>query len=282
MRRALQGVCLAGCLALALHVDGADDNAREIVRRAVARSERNSQAPLNYTYLQRDEMRELDSAGRVKKRTIETWDVTPLEGSPYRRLVARDDRPLSPEEQKTEDEKLRASNEQRRKETPQQRARRLADWQRRRDRQRQPVKELPDAFNFTLLGEEQIDGRPVYRIDALPKPGYKPKSQLANFFPKVRLRLWIDATDYEGAKVEMETLGPISFGGFLLRLSKGTRLTIEQTRVNDEVWLPKHVSLIAQARILLLKGFNRDLDFTFSGYKKFEVDSHVVAVTAKP
>ena len=282
MRRALQGVCLLGGLALVLPAKDAGENAREIVRRAVERSQGNSQTSLDYTYLQRQEVRELDSAGKVKKRTIETWDVTLLEGSPYRRLVARNDRPLSPDEQKAEDEKLRASNEQRRKETPEQKARRMSDWQRRREREQQPVRELPDAFNFTLLGAEQIDGRPVYRIEAEPKPGYKPKSQLANFFPKVKLRLWIDEADYAAARVEMETLGTISFGGFLVRLSKGTRLTIEQARVNNEVWLPKHVTLNAEARVLLFKGFNRDLDFTFSGYKKFEVDSHVMAMTAKP
>lgn len=282
MRRALQGVCLLGGLALVVRAEDAGNRAREIVRRVVERSQQNSKISLDYTYLQRQEVRELDSAGRVRKRTIETWDVTLLEGSPYRRLVGRNDRPLSPEEQKAEDDKRRASNQQRRSETQEQKARRLADWQRRRERQEQPVKELPDAFNFSLLGEEQIDGRPVYRIDAVPKPGYKPKSQLANFFPKVKLRLWIDKADFEAARVEMETLGTISFGGFLVRLSKGTRLTIEQTRVNDEVWLPKHVALTAEARILLLKGFNRDLDFTFSDYKKFQVDSHVVAMAARP
>jgi len=53
---------------------------------------------------------------------------------------------------------------------------------------------------------------------------------------------------------------------------------IEQTRVNNEVWLPREVLLTAAARILLVKGFNRELAFTFSDYKKFQVDSHVVAV----
>jgi hypothetical protein len=52
--------------------------------------------------------------------------------------------------------------------------------------------------------------------------------------------------------------------------------------VSDGVWLPKQFSVTAAARILLLKGFNRELDFTFSDYKKFQVDSHVVAFSAKP
>ena len=258
------------------------EDARDIVRRAVEQNERNSQSARNYTYLQRQETRELDRSGQVKSRKIETWDITWLEGSPYRRLVGRNDKPLSPDEQKAEEEKLRSSNEERRKETSEERARRLADWQRRVDRQREPVKELPDAFDFTLSGEEQLASRPVYRIDALPKRGYQPKSQISNFFPKVKLRLWIDKQDSQGARIEMEVLDTISFGGFLVRLSKGTRLMIEQTRVNDEVWLPKEVSLAASARILLVKALNRELDLTFSGYKKFQVESKVVAVAEKP
>lgn len=269
------------CVLLASGWLSAAPDAREIVRRAVEQNEQNFQVSRNYTYLQRQEVRELDRSGQVKSRKIETWDITLLEGSPYRRLVARNDQPLSAEDQKAEQERLEYSTEQRRKETSEQRARRLAEWQRRIDRQREPVRELPDAFDFTLTGEEQLEGRPVYRIDASPKRGYKPRSQFASFFPKVKLRLWIDQQDYQGAKVEMETLDTISFGGFLLRVSKGTHLTIEQTLVNDEVWLPKAVSLTAAARILLLKGFNREMDFRFSGYKKFQVDSHVVAVAGQ-
>lgn len=260
----------------------AAQDAREIVRRAVDRDRQNRADARDYTYLQRQDVRELDHTGQVKSRRIETWDITLLEGSPYRRLVARDDRPLSPEEQKSEDERLRLSDEQRQKETGEQRARRLADWQRRLDRQHDAVKEVPDAFEFTRLPDEQLEGRPVYRIDANPKPGFKPKSQIAAIFPKIKMRMWIDKADYEGAHVEMEVLETISFGGFLLRLSKGSRMVIDQTRVSDGVWLPKQFSVTAAARILLLKGFNREFDLTFSDYKKFQVDSHVVAFSAKP
>ncbi len=257
---------------------GADP--REIVRRSVEANTRNSEAARNYKFLERQDMRDLDGAGNVKSRRIETWDVTLLEGSPYRRLISRNDQPLSAEEQKAEDEKLRQSNEQRRKETDADRERRLGEWQRRQDRQREPVRELPDAFDFTQAADQQWNGRTVYVIDAMPHPGYKPKSRYAAFFPKVHLRLWIDKQDYSGVRVEMETLDTVSFGGFLLRLAKGSHLVIEQVPVNGEVWLPQHVSLSASARLLLLKGFHREMDFTFSDYKKFQVDSRVVAGAA--
>jgi len=46
-------------------------------------------------------------------------------------------------------------------------------------------------------------------------------------------------------------------------------------RVNDEVWLPKSFFVVAAARILLVKSLKREMEYTFSGYKKFQADSHV-------
>src|SRR6266540_159856 len=92
-------------------------DALEIVRRATELDRRNTEIARNYTYLERREQRDLDSHGRVKKTESTTQDVTLLEGSPYRRTVARDDRPLSPKEQQEEEAKLQRSIAQRSRET---------------------------------------------------------------------------------------------------------------------------------------------------------------------
>src|SRR5262245_29842339 len=102
-------------------------DAREIIRQAVERDRGISERARNYTFLQRQEVRKLDGSGKAKETEILTHEVTLLEGSPYYRLVARNDQPLSPAEQKQEDEKLRQNNEARRKETPEQRERRVAE-----------------------------------------------------------------------------------------------------------------------------------------------------------
>ena len=262
-------VCLPAILAA--------QDPREIVRRSVEIDRKNIEIARNYTYLERDEVRELDGSGKIKSTQIATWDVTLLEGSSYRRLVARNDQPLSPKEQKKEEDKLRRSIEERRKETEEQRQRRIADSERGRERRHEPLKEVPDAFDFRLIGEEALPSGEVYVIDATPKPGYKPKLPSAAYFPKVKARLWIDKTDYHWAKVEMETLDTISFGGFLIRLAKGGHVIIEQERVNQEVWLNKSVTIRASARLALIKGVHAELTTTFSDYKKFQVDSRMVS-----
>jgi hypothetical protein len=270
-------VMLAVCIPAIL----AAEDAREIVRRACVLDQKNAEVARNYTFLQREVESDLDSSGRPKNRQIRTWDVTFEEGSPYRRLVARNDQPLSASEQQQEAEKLERDMELRRKETAEQRGRRIAEWERRRARQREPLKELPDAFDFHMVGEEALNGGTAYVIDATPRPGYKPKSTATSFFPKVKARLWVDKSDFQWVKVEMESTDSISFGGFLLRLSKGAHLVLEQARVNQEVWLPKKVTLQASARLVLVKGYHKSLDMTFSQYKKFQTDSRVVPTEDK-
>jgi hypothetical protein len=261
------------CCALSL---AAADDPKEIVRRALQRNAHNDEVSRQYTFLQRDDVRMLDGAGKVKHRDLQTFDITLLEGSPYRRLIARDDKPLPPQEEKKQQEQLKRSIEQRHNETPAQRQQRIADWDRRRNRERENLKEVPDAFDFRLAGEEQIDGVPVWVIEGTPRVGFKPKSKEAAYFPKVKGRMWVTKSDYTPVKIAVETLDTISIGAFLVRLGKGGHIGVEFARVNDEVWLPKHVNVTASARVLLVKGFHFDADFAFSDYKKFSAESRIV------
>lgn len=255
----------------------AAQDAREIVRRSIELDQRNSDAARNYTYLERQLERQFDGSGKLKQQVLRTFDVTMQEGSPYRRLVARNDQPLSAEEQRNEQEKLQANIEQRRKETTAQRERRIADWERRRRKQREPLREVVDAFDFRITGEEALNGGEAWVIDATPHPGYKPKTTAGSVLPKMKARFWIDRHDYQWIKMEAETLDTVSFGAVLVRIAKGAHISMEQTRVNNEVWLPKRIALEGSARLFLVKGLHTQLDFTYSDYHKFQAESRVVA-----
>jgi hypothetical protein len=255
---------------------------REIVRRSVQLMDHNLAIARNYTFLERSETRELDSGAHVKSRKIVLYDVTMLEGSPYRRLVGKDDHALSPDEERIEQKKLQDSIAQRQKESPAERARRIAEWEKKRQREREPLNEVPDAFDFRISGEAQIDGRSAWIIEGTPRPGYRPHSGMARLFPKFRGKLWIDKADYQWVKTEAEATGDISWGLFLARLSKGARLDIRMTRVNDEVWLPMRIAAKASARLALVKKYNIESETSFSNYRKFQVDSQVVAIKPQP
>jgi len=250
---------------------------REIVRRAVQFASHNEPIARNYTFLQREELRTLNDTGATSKQNIQTWDITTLEGSGYRRLVARNDKPLPPQEEKQEQARLAASIDERRKETPEQRRHRIAEWEQRRRERREYFQEVPDAFDFKFAGEETLDGVDVWVIDGLPHPGYRPKSRFAAYLPKIKGRVWIAKSDFGMVKVDVETLDTISIGAFLVRVAKGSHLVMSQTHVNDEIWMPKRISLFAGARVLLVKGYRFDAEYSFMEYKKFQTDSRVVA-----
>jgi hypothetical protein len=266
--------CLTLFLCLPLLVAAQD--AQEIVRRALAEDSASTAASTNYTYMEQLEVRTLEGGGKYKVRQKELHDVTLLEGSPYRRLVSQNDKPLSAKDQAKEEERLRRSIEDRRHETEEQKKQRIAEWHRKEEKQHEPLHEIPDGFFLRLAPDESIDGQAVWVIDATPKPGYKPKTKSAFFLPKVKIRLWIAKEGYHPVKAEFETLDTISWGGVVARVSKGAHLLIEQTRVNNEVWLPKRILLTGSARIMLVKGFTGEVDLTYSGYKKFSAESRVV------
>ena len=248
----------------------------EIVRRATELDRRNTEISRSYTYIEHREQREEDGAGRAKKTESTTFDVTVLEGSPYRRLIARNDKPLSAKEQQLEEAKLLKSIVERRRETKEQREQRIAEWERKQQKQREPIKELVDAFTFTMAGEEAINGSEAWVIDAMPKPGYHPRTQATAFFPKVKLRIWVEKSGYHWVKLDMESLDTITFGGILFRMAKGSHLTVENTRVNNEVWLPKSAMLKGSVRIALVKVLRGEITYSFSDYKKFQADSRVI------
>lgn len=270
---------LVGSLVLVLCLPSllAAQNAAEIVRRALAEDTASEAIARNYTYLEKQELRTRDG-NTMKVRDSNTYDVTLLEGSPYRRLISHNGRPLSAADERKEQEKLRQSIEGRKHETEAQRQQRIADWHRKEEKQHEPLHEIPEAFNLRFDPDETIEGHPVYVIEGTPKPGYKPKTKTAFFLPKVKGRFWITKDGFQAVKIEFVTLDTISWGGIVARVSKGTRVTVELTRVNNEVWLPKRILVAGSARVLLVKGYTGELDLSYSGFKKFTVESRVVSM----
>ena len=110
-------------------------------------------------------------------------------------------------------------------------------------------------------------------IDGDPLPNYKPPLKDAKILPKVRLRLWIDKAEQQWVKVDIECIDTISWGLFIARIHKGSTIHLEQIKVNDEVWLPKHVGMKLDARIALLKNLDVAYDITFRDYQKFRTDA---------
>jgi len=231
----------------------------------------------NYTYTERQVENRLNSAGQVKSSEVNTYDVLEIYGEQVERLIEKDDKPLSQKDAAKEDAKIQKIIDKRKNESDGDRKKREEREEKDREDSRKFVTEVADAYNFKLVGSETVHGRPAWVIDGEPRPGYVPHMKEARFLPKFHGRVWIDKADLQLSKMDVECLDTISWGLFLARFHKGSRIMLEQTRVNDEVWLPAHLTAKIDVRLGLVKNFDVQLEQTFRDYKKFGSSTKVIA-----
>jgi hypothetical protein len=259
----------------ALGLSGQD--AREIVRKSVELDQANWLRMRDYTWVAHNSERHLDSKGNTKSTETAAWETLVLYGELHRRIIQRNGKPLPPDEQRKQQEKLDKAVAKLERETPDQRQRRLAELEKERRKDREFLREIPDLYDFRLEGDAKVDGYDAWEISATPKPNYRPKSGDAKPLLKIKGKIWIDKAEYQWVRLEAETTGVISFGLFLARLNPGAKLVFEQTRVNDEVWLPKREFTRGTGRLGLLVKIAMEQELTWSKYRKFQVDSKVVS-----
>jgi hypothetical protein len=255
-----------------------EDQIRELIRQTSEKDMENDKRQRDYTYIQREEEHKLDGKGEVKNTETKTSEIMEIYGEQIERLIAKDDKPLSDKEAKKEEEKIQKVIDKRKNESESDRKKREEKEEKEREQGRQFVREVADAYNFKLVGIDSLSGRHTYVIDGEPRPGYEPHSKEAKILPKFRFRAWIDKDESQWKKLDIQCIDTVSFGLFLARIHKGSRITIEQTRVNDEVWLPQHINVKVDVRLALLKDFNVEDDITYRDYKKFRTDTKIVPI----
>jgi hypothetical protein len=238
----------------------------------------NNKRQRDYTYIERDEEHKLDGKGDVKSVDAKTYEVMELYGRQVERLIEKDDKPLDAEESAKEERRIQKIVDTRKNESEDARRKREQKEERDREDGRKFVLEVADAYNFRLVGTESLGGRDAWVIDAQPRPGYEPHMKEAKFLPKFRGRVWVDKQDDQLAKMDVECIDTVSLGLFLARVHKGSRIVFEQTRVNDEVWLPKHVDVKIDVRVALLKNFDLEEEQSYRDYKKFRATAKIVDI----
>jgi hypothetical protein len=235
-------------------------DARQIVESSIATTQRHWQARLHYTYIEREENRHADSAGRVKSQDVDVSRTILVNGVPFEQLMERNGQPPSVEEERKQNEKL----DELKRETPEQRAERLRKQE---EENISLVREVPKAFDFQLVGEEAVNGRQAYVIQATPHPGYQARGKYGKMFSKVEGTFWVDKQDLAWIKVDGQVVQPFSMGLFLVRLLRGSEIKMEQTRVDDGIWMPERVELRAAAKIFFVKSLVIYRVLTYSDYR---------------
>jgi len=287
---------------VATRKDGADTN--DLVRRAVANYQRRELLRNDYTYLAR--MRWVDSVVRRGPRPhiIDTYEVMFLEGTPYMKHVARDDRPLPPDMQRFEDARLEAETKARRAghgTTPAgllgHRLGPKTAW---------TLDHLTDEFFLRRKGTDVVAGRRVDVIEAVPNKKPDPSTSSQDYARYFKTTLWIDVVELEIVKAREEliedglTLNQPQFswsiplnsenpqisesGMSRMTYLRGNVFIIQWTKIADGVWLPQKSYSKGKARVarqmadgqaLPIFFINSDAETTYSGYKKFVVKTRI-------
>jgi hypothetical protein len=216
-----------------------------IIQRSVQSTEKDFQADPLYSRRER----ELEPDG------WKTYEVYIVLGSPYKKLIAINGKPLSKEESAHQQQLFEQEVQKRRAETPAERANRIARYAEDRRRDESMIREMINAFDFMFCGSSKAEGHPVWVLDAKPRSGYHPPDVHARALTGMEGRLWIDQQSFQWVKVEAHVVHPVSIYGFVAKVEPGTRFELEKMPVPGGVWMPKHFRMKAKSTILWL--FNK-------------------------
>lgn len=209
----------------------------------VRRAAQNELRPLSVPYPVRFKLRKQDDKGSTTKEIVQTKD------GDVARLIAKDDRPLTPDEEKAELDRL--NNLLAHPEIQEHRHKREQDDSGRED---EMTRLLPDAFLYTYLGMVPAPNGPAYRLSFKPNPNFKPPDREAEVYHGMEGELWIDQAQERIVKLDAHLIDDVEFGwGILGKLYKGGSLTIEQQDVGHHHWEPTLMKLNLTGIALMIK-----------------------------
>jgi hypothetical protein len=253
-------------------------DARVIMKRSVDAVDRNALRVHEYASSKRVDEKQLDTDGSVRSETVKSYDDVVIGGLLIRKLIARNGKPLLPAEARKEDERVNRVATSREHETSSEKAKRLAEEEKKRIKSREFSQEVYDAFEFRLIGEEQVEGRKNWVIEATPAPGFEPKDMRSKIFSHLKGKVWIDEQDYLWTKAEAVAIDAFTVGfGIIARLEQGAHLYFNQTRSPDGVWLLRDSGVRAVAHIAVVKRIGIEQVSTFDNFRKVPSGVEVVA-----
>jgi hypothetical protein len=132
----------------------------------------------------------------------------------------------------------------------------VAKFEKRRRERADLVDAMAQAFHITWAGRETRGSRTLAKLILDPDPNFKPASRVAAAFEHVHAVLWVDEAQAQAARLEIEIISDITFGGGIVaKLYRGGHFVMEQSEVSPGVWLPTTYTYDVDGRKFLM-GFN--------------------------
>jgi hypothetical protein len=223
----------------------------------------------------------------MKVKESETFELTFYKGNRIRRLVAKNGKTLLAKDEADEQKRVEKRIREIEKKEAEKERKKLSSREVAQDAsqnsegspdgergQRISIADVLRASKLINPRRERFRGRDVIVFDFEPLPGYKPQKNYEKLFGKMAGAIWIDPTDKQVARVEARLIESYKVGGGMLAsLKEGANFTLEQERVNNEIWLPTRAEINLGVRVLMVKGFNINQTVTYGDYKRFNVEA---------
>jgi hypothetical protein len=266
----------------------------EIMLRSLAHESLNFDPPAmpSYTYTIFDEERKLNPDGTVKSVTSETREVINLYGKHFERVIARNGHDLPPGKAAAEQTRFDKAVEKQKLAVEQWQATQNEDSKARLQDAVQKAKEKKrgcDAgflrlFDLAIVGTEVLNGRPAWIVEMKPHldPAPLPDCGLLKMFGAFHIKVWVDQDDFRWARFEADNVAPVNYGMILFHVPTGELHALwEQQRNEDGAWLVTHDRMRVMAKMVLAVPVRVDETDTYSGYRKYQVDSRIITDEGK-
>jgi len=240
-----------------------------------------------YSYIQKIISREVDKNGVLQEKSSETYQLSFYKGYRIRRLIEKNGKPLSADDQADEDKKAaKQAAEIEKKIAEKEKDQKSSDDSADQNR-RISIAEMLRASRLSNPRRERFRSRDVIVFDFEPNPDfdYKNAKSMLKFFGKIAGVMWIDEQDKQVARIDAHLADSFNIGGGVLaKLKKGSSFTLDQDRINDEIWLPSVADINLSLRVLMVKGIDLNQVLRAYDYRKFttEVKNAEVKDVAKP
>jgi len=191
------------------------------------------------------EERSVRTGGHLwKENVVETTD------GPLRRLIAIDNRPLSPEE---------AAAEQRRIDNlvahPDEFRRQNQAHKDDEDRATQLLQML--SSNFALTPDGEANG--CLRFNFQPRPDFRPSSYQERVAHEMEGTVSLKSPEDRLCTLDAKIVRPVEFGfGMLGHIDQGGHFSLARKQVDASHWKSNHISVHINGRILMLKSLAQD------------------------
>ncbi|MEP6924185.1 MAG: hypothetical protein ABI954_06955 [Pyrinomonadaceae bacterium] len=250
-----------------------------LLKQVEANEEKVDEILENYTYTETQASREVGANGVLQEKEVVKHQVNFYRGYQIRRLISKNGKSLSPDENKNQEKKAADSITEIDNKVAKRDARAAATVEHSAKEQvgtsgaRISIGEILRASKFVNPRRERFLNRDVIVFDFEPNPDFDDSNakSLLKFFGKTAGAIWIDEQDKQVARVEAVLVENFNVaGGLVAKLKKGASFTLEQNRINDEIWLPSSADINLSVKVLLVKGININQLVRYRDYQKFK------------